>query len=87
MPVKTITITEDAYAAITKLKHSGESFSELFKRLGRKQLRIKDILSFVKHTPEEAKEFGERILEVRNKMDKDMEEKIKRVRIGFERVN
>ena len=35
MPSKTITVTEHTYAELKKLKHPGESFSELFLRLAR----------------------------------------------------
>jgi predicted CopG family antitoxin len=33
--VKTITLAEDAYAALAALKHEGESFSDVVRRLAR----------------------------------------------------
>ena len=35
MPVKTVTLSEDAYAALAALKGEGESFSEVVRRLAR----------------------------------------------------
>src|SRR5207247_4591782 len=35
MPVKTVTLSEDAYAALAALKREGESFSEVVRRLAR----------------------------------------------------
>jgi predicted CopG family antitoxin len=35
MPVKTVTLSEDAYAALAALKKEGESFSEVVRRLTR----------------------------------------------------
>src|SRR3989442_15399318 len=35
MPVKTVTLSEDAYAALAALKREGESFSEVVRRLTR----------------------------------------------------
>lgn len=87
MGFKTITVTDEAYNAIKGLKQENESFSELFKRMGTRQLKVKDILRFAKHTPEEAEEFRKRVLAVRKQMNKDMEERIKRVRAGFERTD
>jgi predicted CopG family antitoxin len=36
MTVKTVTLSEDAYAALAALKREGESFSEVVRRLTRK---------------------------------------------------
>ena len=35
MPVKTVTLTEDAYAALAAMKREGESFSDVVRRLAR----------------------------------------------------
>ncbi len=37
MAVKTITITEDAYNAISRIKEKNESFSELFLRIAKRK--------------------------------------------------
>ena len=44
MVTKTITITEDAYGAIKRLKRESESFSDLFLRIGKKQITVKDLI-------------------------------------------
>jgi predicted CopG family antitoxin len=35
VPVKTVTLSEDAYAALAALKREGESFSDVVRRLAR----------------------------------------------------
>ncbi len=35
MPVKTVTLSEDAYAALAAMKREGESFSDVVRRLAR----------------------------------------------------
>lgn len=67
MTIKTITITEDAYESIKRLKIEDESFSELFKRLSRRYLTGKDILGALKQTQKEADEFRKRVLQVHEK--------------------
>lgn len=62
MGIKTITVTEDAYESLKRLKKEDESFSELFKRLSSKVLTGKDILGALKQTPKEAEEFRKRVL-------------------------
>lgn len=74
-----------AYNAIKHLKQHDESFSELFKKIGSRQLKVKDLLGAVKHTRKESQEFAKRIQEYRKEFDKSYEEKIKRVRAGLKR--
>lgn len=87
MVVKTITVTEEAYNAIKRLKTDNESFSELFNRLGNKQLRVKDLIGVLKHTPQEAAEFRRRVIEERNILSGDMERRIDDVRTRFKRAH
>ena len=79
MKVKTITITEEAYALIKRLKSENESFSELFKRLGSRQATVKDVLGALKHTPEEAKAFAEMVKGIRRELNKDFKRRLKNV--------
>ena len=48
MTIKTITVTEDAYNAIKKMKLGDESFSDLFLRIGEGNLKIKDLIGALK---------------------------------------
>ncbi len=50
MAVKTITVTEDAYETIKRMKGENESFSDLFLRIGKSQLTVKDLIGVVKGT-------------------------------------
>lgn len=74
MAVKTITITEDAYEAVKRLKDESESFSELFKRLAGRKLKIKDAVGLWKGKID-VEAYKERVLEIHTKMGKDMEER------------
>ncbi len=83
MVVKTITITEDAYEALKMQKQADESFSEVIKRITGRKLKIRDIIGILNHTPEEHKKLQERMREIREKMGKDVEERIQRVRARY----
>lgn len=72
MAIKTITITEDAYERIRRLKREGESFSKLFLRLSsEKRSTGRSIYGLLKG------EDTERLLktsrEIRKRADKEME--------------
>jgi predicted CopG family antitoxin len=76
MVSKTITITEDAYKAIVKLKREGESFSKLFLRLGKfspHPSKFRGIL------PGKEKELLERAKKTRKEMEKDFRRREKNV--------
>ncbi len=75
MAIKTITITEDAYNCVSRLKHENESFSKLFLRLGERKLQVKDLIGAIKITEKEAKEWQEQIGESRENLNKDMGER------------
>ncbi|HLC19677.1 MAG TPA: antitoxin VapB family protein [Candidatus Nanoarchaeia archaeon] len=75
MAVKTITVTEDAYCSITRLKKDTESFSDLFVRLGGEHRSIRDICGILKHSPKDSIEFTHRVKEIRKQMGKSMEER------------
>jgi len=61
MPVKTVNLSEDAYAALAALKREGESFSEVVRRLTRKNRSLLDFAGAWKDVPkasmEEFREF------------------------------
>lgn len=80
MGIKTITITEDAYGCISRLKHENESFSKLFLRLSETKLKVKDLAGAIKITDKEAKEWQKRIKESREKLSRDMEARYARLR-------
>ena len=87
MVVKTITVTEDAYAAVKDLKQEDESFSDLFLRLGKRTLRVKDLAGFLQGTPERAKELREKLKQLRQETDASFEQRMKDVRARFKRAN
>ena len=72
--VKTITITEDAYVKIKKIKRDGESFSELFARLAEgKKGDISDFFGALKLTEDKIVVERKRWKNAREKLDKDLE--------------
>lgn len=85
MTTKTITITEDAYKVVKGMKRENESFSDLFKRLGKKQLRVKDIVGCLKQTPEEAEAFRKRVQQIHEELGKGLQKRIEDVRARFQR--
>ena len=80
MTTKTITITEEAYTVVKRLKNENESFSQLFLRLAENKTQIKNIIGLLKQLPDEGAAFAERVKNTREQMSKDMEEKIEHVR-------
>lgn len=44
---KTITVTNEAYEAIKNIKESNESFSDLFNRISKKKVLIKDLFGIM----------------------------------------
>lgn len=53
MPVKTVTLSPDAYEALAALKRSGESFSDVVRRLTRKNRSLLDFAGAWKDVPDE----------------------------------
>ena len=62
MAVKTITITEDAYAALAALKREGESFTDVIRRITRTSRSLLEFAGDWKDVPEskfrEVEEFS-----------------------------
>jgi len=58
MPVKTVNLSADAYEALASLKREGESFSEVVRRLTRKNRSLLEFAGAWKDVPKETmKEF------------------------------
>jgi len=49
MPVKTVTLSEDAYAALAALKKEGESFSDVVRRLAKHSRSLMEFAGAWKH--------------------------------------
>ncbi len=77
--MKTITITEDAYEVVKGMKKEGESFSELFKRIGEKKLKVSDLPGILNYSEKDMEDLRKRVDDVR-KNSKGMEERINYVR-------
>ena len=73
MTVKTITITEEAYENIKKLKTKDESFSKLFNRISKKKYKVKDLLGIL--GTEGLEELRERTKKIREEYSKDITER------------
>ncbi len=71
MAVKTITITEEAYGAIKRLKKEEESFSQLFLRISPKKITIQDLAGILKGS-----NIEERFWNLRKKLGKGMEKRL-----------
>ena len=83
MTTKTITITEDAYNKIKHLKHENESFSKLFTRLTKeKHGNIDRFFGILKAKPAEIEKRRKHIVDIRNELSRDFEERIKKLRKG-----
>lgn len=82
MAVKTITITTDAYETMFRLKHEGESFSELFLRLG-KRMTLRDLAPMFRDcwSKEEGDAFAKRVADARKRLGKGLE--ARRARLGL----
>jgi predicted CopG family antitoxin len=87
MAIKTITVTEDAYQAVKRLKKGEESFSDLFLRLGGKSITAKDILGVLKHVPEETAALKRSVREIHEELSRGMEKRIEDVRSRLKRYH
>jgi predicted CopG family antitoxin len=52
MPVKTVTLSEDAYQALSALKRPGESFSDVVRRITQKGRSLLEFVGAWKDFPE-----------------------------------
>ena len=53
MPVRTVTLSDDAYAALAALKRGGESFSDVVRRLARGSRSLLEFAGDWKEVPAE----------------------------------
>ncbi len=69
--VKTITVTDDAYEMLKKMKSGDESFSEVIKRVAKPTFRLRDYLGVL--SKEDADRIGREAQKRRERLSKDIE--------------
>ena len=75
--VKTITVTDDAYEMLKRMKTGDESFSEVIRRVAEPRIRLKDYLGVL---PKDDLERARKALHERKaSFSRDIEERRKRV--------
>lgn len=88
MAVKTITVTEDAYLAMKRIKNEDESFSDLFLRVSKKHvLTAKDLVGAISMTPHEGEEWSHRVTEHQKRMNEDFRRHMDNVRARLKRTD
>ena len=86
MVVKTITVREEAYEVMKRMKHGDESFSELFMRISNeKENAVNRFFGSIKIISEEAEIRRERYKKIREDMSKDFEKRQNKLTIRAER--
>lgn len=84
MAVKTITITEDAYNALKRMKYGDRSFSEvIIEFAGEKVNPVVKYFGVLKHRHKELDELRKRIKERRQEIDKESKERARKIRERF----
>lgn len=68
MTTKTLTITENAYENLLRIKAENESFSQLFLRIAKERVFVKDLKGRLAGN---AETFQKRIKEIRKKTGKE----------------
>ncbi len=79
MATKTITVTEDAYEHMKKLKHQEESFSTLFLRLADEKLRVADIYGLLSRQEQTAGDWIKQSTAVRKGLSSSLQDRGKHV--------
>ena len=82
MVTKTITVTEDAYETIKRMKRASESFSDLFLRIGTPKITARDLIGICKGSG-----LSERFWQERKLMREGAEKRLNDVRTRLERNN
>lgn len=81
MPFKTITIKEEVYEELLKLKKKDESFSDMFKRFARREKpSLDEFLGAWKMPNREWSKIKKELKKERTKMDKDFERRLRRLK-------
>jgi predicted CopG family antitoxin len=73
MPSKTISVSEDAYDLLSKMKLKNESFTETIKRLAKRRKLTDCAGLWSDATDEEMKEYWNSITELRDKARESLE--------------
>ncbi len=74
MATKTLTITENAYKSLIRIKAEDESFSHLFLRITKSNLLVKDLQGRLKGISD-VQDFQQRAAAFRIKFDKEAKER------------
>lgn len=75
--VKTITVTDNAYESLKRMKIRDDSFSDVINRISEEKKTIKDFFGIL--GKESYEEMKEKTREIRKKLDKDSKERMKNV--------
>ena len=75
--VKTITITDNAYESLKRLKIGDDSFSDVIKRISKEKKTIKDFFGIL--GSDNYEEMKEKTKKIRKELDKDAKERMKNV--------
>ena len=79
MTIKSLTITEDAYETLKRIKSGNESFSDVILRLGKTQANVVEkYFGILKGTEKDAENWEKRIREERTKADNAFSQKQKK---------
>ncbi len=78
MAVKTITVSEDAYAALAALKRKGESFSDVIRRLARGSRSLLDFAGDWKDVPADRMHEYLAFLEASDELSRDRFKRVAR---------
>lgn len=80
MAIKSLTITEDAYETLKRLKYQEESFSEVILRMGKGNTEtVEKYFGILKESKIDAKAWKENIRKEREKVDKEYVEKQRKI--------
>lgn len=81
MAIKSLTITEDAYETLKRLKYETESFSDVILRVGKTQTNIAErYFGILKRTEKEVADWEKEIKNSRKSVDKEFALKQKMLR-------
>ena len=81
MVIKSLTITEDAYDALKRLKYGKESFSDVIIRMSKEKVGLSaKFFGSIKMTEKEVKEWKENIKKRREDINREFEDRSKKIR-------